>query len=296
MFLFIDGDKLVNLVALRGFDSEDSFHGGKLENDTIGMHFHRLNVFIGQGFDQVFFLESKEHEGVEFNAENDVFLNARDLFLNWFETLFVYLDLKLLGLVESIVGEDFDEEEGDGDEFILLGWDDFEDFLVVELEVREGDFVGFFSDFLDKCIDLILLERHVNIHGKEAHKGNHKVFFECIGEYLSPNNRQLELKPDKIDFIEWEFFLLGEIIVATEHIVDPVGKGIQVDGLLVVVDAGDGLVVVRQAFGWVVLVANLEDLELRDVEQFEGEGDLGLEVLDLGHFYVQVHLDRLPVG
>ncbi len=33
----------------------------------------------------------------------------------------MYLDLKLLGLVESIVGEDFDEEEGDGDEFILLG-------------------------------------------------------------------------------------------------------------------------------------------------------------------------------
>jgi hypothetical protein len=82
MFLLIDGDKLVNLVALRSFDSEDSFHGGKLENDAIGMHFHRLNVFIAQGFDQVFFLESKEHETVEFNAENDVFLNARDLFLN----------------------------------------------------------------------------------------------------------------------------------------------------------------------------------------------------------------------
>ncbi len=37
--------------------------------------------------------------------------------------------------------------------------------------------------------------------------------------------------------------------MATEHIVDPVGKGIQADGLLVVVDAGDGLVVVRQALG-----------------------------------------------
>jgi hypothetical protein len=33
----------------------------------------------------------------------------------------VYLDLKLLGLVKSIVGEDLDEEERDGDEFILLG-------------------------------------------------------------------------------------------------------------------------------------------------------------------------------
>jgi hypothetical protein len=82
MFLFIDGDKLVNLVALRGFDSEDSFHGGKLENDAIRMHFHRLNVFIAQGFDQVFFLESQEHQAVQFNAENDVVLNARDFLLN----------------------------------------------------------------------------------------------------------------------------------------------------------------------------------------------------------------------
>ncbi len=78
----------------------------------------------------------------------------------------MYLNLKLLGLVKSIVGEDFDEEEGDGDEFILLGGDNFEDFLVVELEVREGNLVGFFSDFLNKPIDLILLERHVDIHGK----------------------------------------------------------------------------------------------------------------------------------
>ncbi len=37
--------------------------------------------------------------------------------------------------------------------------------------------------------------------------------------------------------------------MATKHIVNLVSKGIQADGLLVVVDAGDGLVVVSQALG-----------------------------------------------
>lgn len=46
VFLFVDGDEFVDFIALSGFDSEDAFHGVELEDDAVGMHFHRLNVSV----------------------------------------------------------------------------------------------------------------------------------------------------------------------------------------------------------------------------------------------------------
>ena len=57
--LFVDGDEFVDFIALSGFDSEDAFHGVELENDTIGVHFHRLNVLIRHCLYQVFLLYSE---------------------------------------------------------------------------------------------------------------------------------------------------------------------------------------------------------------------------------------------
>lgn len=87
------------------------------------------------------------------------------------------LDLELLALVKAIVGEDFDDEKGDGDEFVFFGGDNFEYFLVVEFEVIDGDFICFFTNFLDKRGYLIFFDGHVNVDCKEAHEGDHELFF-----------------------------------------------------------------------------------------------------------------------
>jgi hypothetical protein len=59
--LFVDGDKFVDFIALSGFDSEDAFHGIELEDYTIWVHFHRLNVLVGNCFNEVFFFYRQKH-------------------------------------------------------------------------------------------------------------------------------------------------------------------------------------------------------------------------------------------
>lgn len=53
VFLFVDGDEFVDFIPLSGFDSEDAFHGVELEDYTVGMHFHRLNVSVWYCLNQV---------------------------------------------------------------------------------------------------------------------------------------------------------------------------------------------------------------------------------------------------
>lgn len=103
------------------------------------------------------------------------------------------LDLELLALVKAIIGEYFDDEKGYSNEFIFFGRDDFEYFLVVEFEIIDGDFVGFFTNLFNKDGNLIFFHRHVNVDGKETHECNHEFFFQRIRKHLSLNDRQLQL-------------------------------------------------------------------------------------------------------
>ncbi len=89
----------------------------------------------------------------------------------------MYLYFELLGLIESVIGEYLDDEEGDGDGFVLFCWEDGLYLSVVEVEFVWVDFVCFFSNFLDEGWDFILLEREVDVHGEEAHEGDHELLF-----------------------------------------------------------------------------------------------------------------------
>jgi hypothetical protein len=55
MFLLVDYDELIDFVSLGGLDPENAFHGLEFEDDSVGMHFHRLNILVGDSFYEVFF-------------------------------------------------------------------------------------------------------------------------------------------------------------------------------------------------------------------------------------------------
>jgi hypothetical protein len=60
--------------------------------------------------------------------------------------------------------------------------------LVVDFEVIEGDFVGLFADFFNQIIDFVLFKRHVDVHGKQAHEGDHEFLLKGIRQYLGPDD------------------------------------------------------------------------------------------------------------
>lgn len=177
------------------------------------------------------------------------------------------LHLKLLTLVQPIIGQNLDDQERYSHQLILFGWHYLLHLTIVDPELFLRHLISLLPNLLDQVRNLLLFKRHVDVHSEEAHERDHQLLFQRIRQNLCADDREFQLQADKVDFVEREFLLFGEVVVTAEHEVQFVGKWVEVDWLLGEEDVGYWFVVVHQATGGVGTVADLEYLELGAVDE-----------------------------